>query len=104
MTLSGWLLITVFVLLVTATVRPLGGYMTWVFSGQCASNRLLGPFERAFFRMTFVDPSKEHNWGGYTGAILIFNLTGLILLYAILLLQGLLPFNPQGFGTVAPDL
>jgi potassium-transporting ATPase potassium-binding subunit len=40
----------------------------------------------------------------YTGAILIFNLTGLILLFAILLLQGLLPLNPQGFGAVAPDL
>lgn len=104
MTLSGWLLMAVFALLVTTTVRPLGGYMAWAFSGQCASNRLLGPFERAFFRMTFVDPSKELNWGGYTGAILIFNLTGLILLFAILLLQGWLPLNPQGLGALAPDL
>jgi potassium-transporting ATPase potassium-binding subunit len=54
--------------------------------------------------MAFVDPSKEHHWGGYTGAILVFNLTGLILLLAILLLQGWLPLNPQGFGAVAPDL
>jgi potassium-transporting ATPase potassium-binding subunit len=104
MTLSGWLLMAVFALLVTITVRPLGGYMAWVFSGQCASNRLLGRLERAFFRMAFVDPSKEHNWRGYTGAILVFNLTGLILLFAILLLQGFLPLNPQGFGAMAPDL
>jgi K+-transporting ATPase ATPase A chain len=104
MTLSGWLLMAAFALLVTITVGPLGGYMAWVFSGRCASNRLLGPFERAFFRMAFVDSSKEHNWGGYTGAILVFNLTGLILLFAILLLQGWLPLNPQGFGALAPDL
>jgi potassium-transporting ATPase potassium-binding subunit len=104
MTLHGWLLIAVFVLLVAVTVRPLGGYMAWVFSGQCASNRFLGLFERAFFRMAFIDPSNEHNWVGYTQAILVFNLAGLILLFCVLLLQGSLPLNPQGFGAVAPDL
>jgi potassium-transporting ATPase potassium-binding subunit len=104
MTLHGWLLIAVFVLLVATIVRPFGGYMAWIFSGQCASSRVLGIFERAFFRMAFIDPSSEHSWIGYTGAILIFNLAGLIFLFAILLLQGLLPLNPQGFGAVAPDL
>jgi K+-transporting ATPase A subunit len=104
MTLHGWLLIAVFVLLVAVTVRPLVGYMAWVFSGQCASNRFLGLFERAFFRMAFIDPSNEHNWVGYTQAILVFNLAGLILLFCVLLLQGSLPLNPQGFGAVAPDL
>jgi potassium-transporting ATPase potassium-binding subunit len=104
MTLLGSLLIAVFVLLVLVTVRPLGGYMAWVFSGQCASNRLLGLFERAFFRMTFIDPSAEQNWRGYAGAVLIFNLAGLILLFGILLLQGYLPLNPQGFGALTPDL
>jgi potassium-transporting ATPase potassium-binding subunit len=104
MTPHGWLLIAVFVLLVAVTVRPLGGYMAWVFSGQCPSNRCLGLFERAFFRMAFIDPSSEQNWFGYTQAILVFNLAGLILLFGILLLQGSMPLNPQGFGAVAPDL
>jgi potassium-transporting ATPase potassium-binding subunit len=90
--------IAAFALLVAITVRPLGGYMTWVFSGRCASNRALGIFERAFFRVAFIDPSNEHSWIGYTGAILIFNLAGLFLLFAILLLQGLLPLNPQGLA------
>jgi K+-transporting ATPase A subunit len=34
MTPHGWLLTAVFVLLVEVTVRPLGGYMAWVFTGQ----------------------------------------------------------------------
>ena len=104
MTPHGWLLIAVFVLLVGVTIRPLGGYMAWVFSGRCASHRFLGIFERAFFRMAFIDPSREQNWFGYTQALLLFNLAGVIVLFGILLLQGSLPLNPQGFGAVAPDL
>jgi potassium-transporting ATPase potassium-binding subunit len=104
MTPHGWLLIAVFVLLVGVSIRPLGGYMAWVFSGECASNRFLGIFERAFFRMAFIDPSSEQNWFAYTKALLLFNLAGVILLFGILLLQGSLPLNPQSFGAVAPDL
>src|ERR1019366_2487905 len=104
MTLHGWLLIAVFVLLVGVIIRPLGGYMAWVFSGQCTSNRFLGLFERAFFRLACVDPVSEQNWLNYAVDLLIFNLAGMILLFAILILQGSLPLNPQGFGAVAPDL
>ena len=104
MTPHGWLLIAVFVLLLGATIRPLGGYMAWVFTGQCASNRFLGLFERAFFRLAGIDPSSEQNWFGFTQVLLLFNLAGAILLFGILLLQGSMPLNPQGFGAVAPDL
>ena len=104
MTPHGWLLIAIFVLLVGATIRPLGSYMAWVFSGQRTSNRFLGLFERAFFRLACVDPSTEQNWFNYALALLHFNLAGVILLFGILLFQGLLPLNPQGFGAVAPDL
>ena len=104
MTPQGWLSITIFILLVGLTIRPLGSYMAWIFTGRCASNRFLALFERAFFRLTFIDPSNEHNWVGYSQAILIFNAAGLIFLFCILLLQGSLPLNPQGFSAVAPDL
>jgi hypothetical protein len=49
MTLHGWLLIAVFVLAVGVTIRPLGAYMAWIFTGQCASNRFLRFFERSLF-------------------------------------------------------
>jgi K+-transporting ATPase ATPase A chain len=104
MTLHGGPLIAVFVLLAGVAVRPLGGYMAWVFTGQCALNRFLGLFERAFFRLAWVDPSSEQNWFGYASALLLFNVAGVILLFSILLLQGSLPLNPQGFGAVPPDL
>ena len=81
MTLHGWLLIAVFVLAVGVTIRPLGGYMAWIFTGQRTLNRFLGLFERAFFRLACVDPSSEQNWLNYAVALLLFNLAGMILLF-----------------------
>ena len=104
MTLHGWLLIAVFVLAVGVTIRPLGAYMAWIFTGQHASIRFLRFFERAFFRLAGVDPSGEQNWLNYAVALLIFNLAGMILLFAILTLQAAMPLNPQPLGPIAPDL
>lgn len=104
MTLHGWLLIAVFVLAVGVTIRPLGAYMAWIFTGQHASIRFLRFFERAFFRLTSVDPSSEQNWLNYAVVLLIFNLAGMILLFAILTLQAAMPLNPQHWGPMGPDL
>jgi K+-transporting ATPase ATPase A chain len=56
---------------------------------------LLGPLERVCYRLSGVDPKVEQNWKTYTLALLIFNLAGFVLLFAILLLQDVLPLNPQ---------
>ncbi len=104
MTFHGFLLIALFLFLLALTVRPLGGYMAWIFTGRHASIWFLRDFERAFFRVLGVDPSTEQNWFNYAVALLIFSLTGIILLFAILTLQGAMPLNPQHFGAMAPDL
>jgi potassium-transporting ATPase potassium-binding subunit len=104
MTPHGWLSIAVFVLAAGVTIRPLGGYMAWIFTGQHASIRFLRFFERGFFRLACVDPSSEQNWLNYAVALLIFNLAGMILLFATLILQGAMPLNPQHLGPLAPDL
>ena len=36
-------------------------------------------------------------------ALLVFNLLGFLVVYALQRLQGVLPLNPQGFGAVSPD-
>jgi K+-transporting ATPase ATPase A chain len=104
MTLYGWLLIAVFVALLAMTVRPLGAYMAWLFGGQFEKLRFLSVFERGFFRVIGIDPAREHNWLAYAQAVLAFNLAGIVVLFGLLLLQQVLPFNPQHFGTLAPDL
>src|ERR1039458_9491783 len=43
-------------------------------------------------------------WTGYSLAVLMFSVVSAIVLYGIMRLQQILPWNPQGFGPVAPDL
>ncbi len=105
MTVAGWLQIALVLGLVLAAALPLGSLMAHVFAGErTLLTPVLGPLERGVYRLAGVDPAREQGWLGYTLAILAFNALGFALLYGILRLQGLLPFNPNGFGAVAPDL
>ena len=56
---------------------------------------LLGPVEQGCYRLAGVNAQQEQNWKQYALALLAFNLAGFILLFAVLLLQGYLPLNPQ---------
>jgi K+-transporting ATPase ATPase A chain len=105
MTLSGWLQISLILALVALTTRPLGLYMARVFSGERTMlSPLLLPVERLFYRLAGVSIEREQNWVSYTVAMLAFSAAGFASLYAILRLQAYLPFNPQGFDNVPPDL
>ena len=59
--------------------------------------RLLAPVERGFYRLAGVDPARGQSWVGYAAALVVFNVAGMVLLFAILKLQGGLPLNPQWF-------
>ena len=105
MTSIGWLQIALFTIIVAATVRPLGGYMMRVFSGKpTVFGFLLGPVERGIYRLVGIDPAAEQEWYVYALALLAFNAVGLVVLYALQRLQGLLPFNPLNFAGVDPAL
>src|SRR5579863_5324319 len=105
MTVNGWLQIAIYAVIVAAIVIPLGGYMTRVFAGERTFlSPVLKPVEWAFYRISGVDETQEQGWGAYAVSMLLFNLMGFLLLYGLERLQGVLPFNPQGFAGVAPDL
>ncbi|HXQ09867.1 MAG TPA: potassium-transporting ATPase subunit KdpA [Caulobacteraceae bacterium] len=105
MTLTGWVLIGVFVALVGALVVPLGGYMAKVFSGESTfAHPVLGSIEVGFYRLCGVDEAKEQGWFTYAVCFLGFHLLGVLVLYGLLRLQAWLPLNPQHFKGVAPDL
>jgi K+-transporting ATPase ATPase A chain len=105
MTINGALQILVYGLVVLALVKPLGGYMTRVFNGErTLLSPVLRPLETGIYSLAGVDERREQHWLTYTVAMLFFHVGGFAVLYALLRLQGLLPFNPQGMGTVAPDL
>ena len=105
MTINGILQIGLFAAIILAVVRPLGGFMARVFAGESTwLTPVLGPLERAIYRVSGVDPSHEQHWTAYTAGMLLFNLVGCVVLYVLMRLQHLLPLNPQGFPPVAPDL
>ena len=104
MTFQGWLLIALFVALVVATARPMGAWLHAIMEGRGGPFAFLRPVEHGFYRLAGVDPSVDQGWRGYATAMLLFNLGGMVVLYALLRLQGVLPFNPQGFAGLAPHL
>ncbi|HET9205912.1 MAG TPA: potassium-transporting ATPase subunit KdpA, partial [Burkholderiaceae bacterium] len=65
---------------------------------------IMRPIERLIYRTTGVHEAHEMRWTEYAMALLLFSIVSLLVLYAMQRLQGLLPFNPQGFSGVAPDL
>ena len=105
MTLNGWLQILIYGSVILVLTKPLGFYLYRVFEGPDRPlPRVFGPLERWSFRLCGVDPEEEQTWKGYALALLLFSLVGVLVTYAILRIQHLLPLNPQGLGPVAPDL
>ena len=105
MTWQGWLQIGLFAGLIAVAVRPFGGYMARVFSGgHTALDWLLGPVERVLYRIGGIDPEAEQAWPVYALGLLVFHLAGIVMLYGLQRLQGVLPLNPQQLDGVPPVL
>jgi K+-transporting ATPase ATPase A chain len=103
-TAFGLVQIGLFLVVLVALVQPLGRYMANVYEGEPTwLSRLLAPPERLVYRVAGIDPQSEQDWRRYALALLVFNLAGLVVVYLLQRLQGLLPLNPQGLGAVAPD-
>ena len=104
MTANGIAQIVVFLVVLLVLVKPLGAYMAHVYEGhRVALDRVLGWLERLTYRLGGIRPGEEMGWRTYALAMLLFNLVGLLTVYAVQRLQGVLPLNPQGMGAVSPD-
>jgi potassium-transporting ATPase potassium-binding subunit len=96
MTITGWLQIALFGVIVILITRPFGGYMTRVFAGERTFlSPVLRPVERAIYWCCGVDEKEEQHWLTYAVAMLLFSVVGFLTLYALQRLQWYLPFNPQ---------
>ena len=84
-----------FLLLVLALTVPAGRYLTLVFAGEpILLARLLGPLERRIYRLMAVDPRAPMNWVEQAWAFTLTGLAGSAGLFALLMLQRLLPGPP----------
>ena len=105
MTLIGILQGLILLAAILALTKPLGAYLVRVFSRENTFlDPLLTPIERFIYRLCHVNVKEDMPWQRYTISLLFFSLAGSLLLYGIMRLQHLLPWNPMGFSAMAPDL
>jgi K+-transporting ATPase ATPase A chain len=104
MTGNGILQLAFYLVVLLALAKPLGAYMARVYEGRpFVLDRPLGWLERLIYRASGVVPGAEMGWKAYALTMLLFNLAGLLAVYALQRLQGVLPLNPAGLEAVSPD-
>ncbi len=97
--------VALFFVLLIALAPLLGRYMARVFQGQRTFLQpILQPVERLTYRLTGVAPDEEMSWKKYFLAVLLFNVVGLVSLWALQMAQAWLPLNPQKLSNVPWDL
>ena len=107
MTTNGVLQIVVYFLIILALTKPIGAFMAKLFEGKRTFlHPVLRPLETLTYKIIGVNEQTEQRWTQYTAALLAFSIFSFLFVYFIQRLQGMLPFNPQGFnaGQVPPDL
>jgi K+-transporting ATPase ATPase A chain len=105
MTFNAIVQIGVFLAIVIAITPPLGTFLERVFAGKRTwLDPICGPLERLIYRLCAIHPGVEMTWLEYAGSMLVFSGVGMIFLYALQRLQGLLPLNPQALPGVPPAL
>jgi len=90
MNLSDGVQMVLFVVLILAAAVPLGWWCHGLLAG-----RWRVPGEGPLFRMAGIDAVAGYGWGRYALALLLLNGLGLAVVMALLMLQGVLPGNPQ---------
>jgi K+-transporting ATPase ATPase A chain len=100
MTMSGFVYIMVFFLVLLALTKPLGLFMAHVFEGERTFlHPLLRPLERLIYKICGIRETSDQRWTQYSASVIAFTLVGFLFVYAIQRFQGLLPLNPMHFST-----
>jgi K+-transporting ATPase ATPase A chain len=102
MTLNGLIQIGLYFVVIILITKPVGVYMYRVFAGERTfMHPVLRPVERAIYKVTRIDETKEMHWTVYAIAMLLFSIVTLLLTYLVMRLQDVLPLNQaiDGSGT-----
>ena len=84
---------------------PLGAYIKKVMNGERTFlSKILSPCENLVYKVMRVDKEEQMTWKKYAVSVLTFSGIGLLFLFLLQLLQGVLPGNPQGLSGVKWDL
>jgi K+-transporting ATPase ATPase A chain len=103
-TAGGLIQIVLYIAALILLAKPMGNYMARVYlGGPNIFERVLGPLENFIYHISGIKKDEEMSWQSYAGAVLLFSLAGMVALYALQRMQGLLPLNPQGLSGISPD-
>ena len=104
MTAQSIMLLAAFLAVLLVLAYPLGHYLARVGDGsRIGGLGWLARVEQAFYRMAGTTSDAAMGWKTYAVALLIFNASGALFVYAVQRLQSWLPLNPQAFANVSPD-
>lgn len=104
MTISSWLQLIFYLVVLLLLAKPLGTHMARVYQGERTFlHPIVQPVERLFYRALGTNPDVEMDWKTYAVALLLFNLLGLLAVYLLQRLQVILPLNPEGLVAITPD-
>lgn len=103
---TDWIQFALFLGLLTLITKPLGLYLMQVLdaNGRTWLDPVIRPAEKLTYKLLGIDPQREQGWKQYTFAILALSLVGVVFTYAILRLQHVLPWNPQGLPGLSNHL
>src|SRR5579862_1700388 len=98
MNTNGTLQILIYFAIIVIIAKPLGTYMAKVFEGEKTFLRgIFGWLERGTYKLLGINPEEDMKWTTYAIAMLVFSGVGMLVTYALLRMQYVLPLNPQGF-------
>jgi potassium-transporting ATPase potassium-binding subunit len=105
MTANDFIQIGIYLVVLLLLVKPMGRYMRHVYDDQPNRITKIGSgVERLIYRLCGIHADEDMGWKRYAIAMLLFNVCGMLAVYAFQRVQQWLPFNPQHFPAVAPDL
>jgi K+-transporting ATPase ATPase A chain len=100
------LLTLVTIALAIVLITPLlGTYIHKVMEGERVFlSPVVRPVERLIYRVSGIDEAVEQGWRSYAASVLAFAFVAIVVGYAMLRLQDVLPLNPSGAVAQSPDL
>ena len=98
---AAWGLLALFLIILLLAAWPLGTWIARISGGRLP--RWMQAAEAPIYRLAGTAPEQSMKWTQYSMALLVFSLAGVLTVYALQRLQGMLPINPAGMGAVSPD-
>lgn len=96
---------SLYLIILVVLAIPLGSYIGKVMNGEKVFlSKVIKPVEKFIYKILGVNENEEMGWKKYFKSIVFFSLLSFIFLFALQIVQGFLPLNPEGVKGTSFDL